>query len=142
MLKEIEMPPRLLNRVVHGASGNLALGAVEARARIEVERDIEPLVIEIEVGGGNKPRRLDAERKLQEVSVAHLAPRLDRSWHPVCRRAGRPSRTSPRGRVKYASLTATRHVGERSAIRIKQHSARSTPPDDPLKLSRRPIQQH
>ena len=137
MLKEIQVPPRLLDRVVHGASGGLALRTREARSRLEVELDVEALLVEIEVGGRDEPRRLDAERKLKQVSVAHLAPGLDRSWRPVCRRAGQPSRTSPQGARKGASLTAARHHGRRSAIRIKPHSDRSDTLNHPHKTSRR-----
>ena len=139
MLKEVQVPPDLLDRVVHGASGGLALRTLEARSRLEVELDVEALLVEVEVGGRDKPRRLDAERELQEVSVAHVAPGLDRSWHPVCRRAGRPSRTSPQRARKCASLTAARHNGERSAIRIKPHSDRSAAQNHPLRTSRRPF---
>jgi hypothetical protein len=34
VLEEVEMPPGFLDGVVHGASGGLALGAVEAGAGI------------------------------------------------------------------------------------------------------------
>ena len=68
------MPPRLLCGVVHRASGGFALGAVEAGAGLEVELDVETLVGSVEVGGGDEPRRRDAEGELEEVIVAHAAP--------------------------------------------------------------------
>src|SRR3990170_5156469 len=37
MLEEIKMPPGLLDRVVYGASGGLALGTLEGGSRLEIE---------------------------------------------------------------------------------------------------------
>ena len=74
MLEEVEVPPGLLDGVVHGASGGLALRAVEAGAGLEVELDVEALVGGVEVGRGDEPRRGDAEGELKEVIVAHAAP--------------------------------------------------------------------
>ena len=48
MLEEVEMPPRLLDGVVDGAALNLAFGTREARARLEVHFDVEPLLRLIE----------------------------------------------------------------------------------------------
>ena len=56
MLEEVEMPPLLLMGVVHGAAARLAIGAVEAAACLEVERDIEAPVDRVERGGGDEPR--------------------------------------------------------------------------------------
>jgi len=41
--------------VVHGATGGLALRAVEADAGLEVELDVEALVGGVEAGRGNEP---------------------------------------------------------------------------------------
>ena len=139
MLKEIQMPPRFFGGVVHGAIGGLALGTIEPAAGLEVERDVEALVVEIEVGGGDEPRRLDAERELQKMSVAHvghqgcgsiLAPSM-----PPCRVALKDKPPSG-GALKSASFTAARHDGKRSANSIKPHSDPSTAPDNPLRMSR------
>ncbi len=127
MLEEIEVPPRLLGGVVHGATVGVAVWAGEARAGFEVDADIEALLAAVEDGRCHEPGRGDAEGKLEEVVVAHVGARAGvRSWRPVCRRAGRPSRPSPRGRPKWPALTAARHVGLRSAIRIKLPSDRSS----------------
>ena len=62
-----------------------------------------------------------------QSSVHSAAPRtrsrirLSDPWLTVCRRAGRPSMTSPRGRAKCASLTAVHPDGFCSAMRIKTH---------------------
>ena len=74
MLEEVEVSPGLLGGVVHGAPGGLALRAIEARAGLEVELDIEALVGSVEVGRRDEPRRGDAEGELEEVIVAHAAP--------------------------------------------------------------------
>ena len=74
MLEEVEVSPGLLGGVVHGAPGGLALRAVEARAGLEVELDVEALVGSVEVGRRHEPRRADAEGELKEVIVAHAAP--------------------------------------------------------------------
>ena len=50
MLEEIKMPPRLLDGVVHSASGGLAFRTIEARAGLEVELDVEALLGGVEVG--------------------------------------------------------------------------------------------
>lgn len=76
MLEEVEMPPRLPGRVVHGAVGRLAVGAREPAARLEVDLDVEPLLRRVEVGGGHEPRRVDAEGKLEELGVAHVGARV------------------------------------------------------------------
>ena len=73
MLKEVEMAPLLLDRVVHRAAARLALRAVEAAACLEVECDVETPLGGIERGRGDEPRRRDAESKLEKVGVAHGA---------------------------------------------------------------------
>jgi hypothetical protein len=76
MLEEVEVPPGLLGDVVHGASGGLALRAIEAGAGLEVEPDVEAFVGSVEVGRRDEPRRGDAKGELKEVVVAHGAPEL------------------------------------------------------------------
>ena len=71
MLEEIQMPPRLLGGVVHRAIGGLAFGAGKARARFEVDLDVEPLVLRVEVGSRDEPRRVDVECKLEKLRIAH-----------------------------------------------------------------------
>ena len=114
MLKEIEMSPRFLDRVVYGAPGGFALRAVEAAACLEIELDVEALLAGVEGGGRHEPRRRDAERELKQVIVAHEAPleigagSILAPTMPPCRPAlkDKPSRAR-----KCASLTAARPVG-------------------------------
>jgi hypothetical protein len=60
VLKEIEVAPGLLHRVVHRAVGLAAIGA-EAAAYLEVDLDIEPLLLGVEVCCRHHPRRHQAE---------------------------------------------------------------------------------
>ena len=49
MLEEINVPPRLGDRVMHRASAGFALRALEAAAWLEVEPDVEALLGRVEV---------------------------------------------------------------------------------------------
>ena len=53
------------------ATVGIAVRTREAAARLEVDADIEPLLLSIEGGRRDEPRRGDAEGKLEEVIVAH-----------------------------------------------------------------------
>jgi hypothetical protein len=143
MLEEVEMAPGLLDRVMDGATVGLALGTDKAAAGREVELDVEALASRVERTGGDEPRRGDAEGQLKEIVVAHAGTSGvgtvgDRSSAPVCRRADRPSRTSPRRARKGASLTAVRPVDKRPAMRIKPHSGRSSGPHPPTQFVEEP----
>ena len=59
-------------------------------------------------------------------------------WLTVCRRAVRPSRTSPLGRAKCASLTAARPDDFRSAKRFRPQDDHPPFPTHPLDSSRSP----
>ena len=50
VLKEIEVAPGLFDGVVYRAVGLAAIGAGEAAPRLEVDLDIEPLLVGVEVG--------------------------------------------------------------------------------------------
>src|SRR5215510_9337295 len=111
VLKEIEVAPGLLYRVVHRAVGLAALGTGKPATGLEVDLDIEPLLVGVELGVHYHPRRHQAECELEQIDVAHgaLSSRLARRHRAAVLVAvkNKPSRA----RDPRAFLTATRHVG-------------------------------
>lgn len=75
--EEVEVTPCFLGGVVHRHAAGAALRAIEARARLEVEMDIEAALIIVEVGRRYEPGRCDPESKLKEVIVTHRAPSVE-----------------------------------------------------------------
>ena len=55
ILEEVEVAPCFLGGVVHRHAAGAALRAIEARARLEVEMDIEAALIIVEVGRRHEP---------------------------------------------------------------------------------------
>src|SRR5215472_8275835 len=110
VLKEIEVAPGLLHRVVHRAVGLAALGTGKAATGLEVDLDIEPLLVGVELGVHYHPRRHQAECELEQIDIAHGL-----SSCPVCRYRAAvlvAVKNKPlRARDPRAFLTATRHVG-------------------------------
>src|SRR5215475_14527294 len=110
VLKEIEVAPGLLHRVVHRAVGLAALGTGKAATGLEVDLDIQPLLVGVELGVHYHPRRHQAECELEQIDVAHGL-----SSCPVCRYRAAvlvADKNKPlRARDPRAFLTATRHVG-------------------------------
>jgi hypothetical protein len=78
VLEEVEMPPRLPRGVVDGAVGGLAVRTRKAPACFEVDLDVEALSCGVEVGGGDEPRRVDAEGKLEELGIEHVGTRVEK----------------------------------------------------------------
>src|SRR5262249_29954843 len=111
VLKEIEVAPGLLHRVVHRAVGLAALGTGKAATGLEVDLDIEPLLVDVEFGVHHHPRRHQAESELEQIDVAHgaLSSRLVRRHRAAVLVA---VKNKPlRARDPRAFLTATRNVG-------------------------------
>ena len=98
MLEEIQVPPGLLDGVVHRAVGLAALGTREAAAGLEVDLDVEPLPLGVEVGRRHHPRRHQAECELEQIDIAHGASPLA-PFAAIVPPSSRPSRTSPNGRA-------------------------------------------
>src|SRR5215510_7147005 len=101
----------LLHRVVHRAVGLAALGTGKPATGLEVDLDIEPLLVGVELGVHHHPRRHQAECELEQIDVAHLAlsSRLARRYRAAVLVA---VKNKPlRARDPRAFLTATRHVG-------------------------------
>ena len=71
MLEEVEVPPLLHGRVVHGTIGRAALRAWEAAAPGEVDLDIEATLVGVEGASLDHPRRDQPERQLHQIGVAH-----------------------------------------------------------------------
>src|SRR5215470_14999367 len=79
------------------AVGLAALGAGKPATGLEVDLDIEPLLVGVELGVHHHPRRHQAECQLEQIDIAHglsscpvAATVPPSSW---------PSRTSPCGRA-------------------------------------------
>ena len=87
MLEEVEMPPRLHRRVVHGAVSLGAMRTWETAASGEVDLDIEATRLGVEGAGFDHPRRDQPKSQLHQIGVAHRG----LSGRPVeprsCRRA-------------------------------------------------------
>ena len=73
MLEEVQMAPRLLDGVVHRAVALTALGAGKAAAGLEVDLDVEPLVLGVELGVRHHPGRHQPESELEQIDVAHMS---------------------------------------------------------------------
>ena len=69
MLEEVEMPPRLLLGVVHLAVGPLALWAREPRSLREVQDQLQPPRLTVEVDAHDAPRLLQPQSLLEEVRI-------------------------------------------------------------------------
>lgn len=71
VLKEVEMPPRLLRRVVRPAPRSSTLRARERRASLEVQEDVQPPMRRIELRPLDSPRCLQSECLLEKIDVPH-----------------------------------------------------------------------
>src|SRR5262247_1829807 len=96
VLEEIQMPPGLLDGVVHGTVGLATLGASKAAAGLEVDLDVEPPVLGVKVSRRHHPRRHQAEGELEQIDITHrLSPLARVRRHPAAVLAAvkdRPSR--------------------------------------------------
>src|SRR5450432_2533377 len=96
MLKEVQMPPRLLLGVLHRATRSLTLRAPEPGALPEVDPQIQPLALRIELDARDLPRLAQPERRLEEKKILRLhptAPIID-DQKPV-RQSTAPDATAP-----------------------------------------------
>jgi hypothetical protein len=71
MLEEVEMPPGFPRRVVGRTVGRAAGRTGEPAAGGEVDLDVEPMRLGVEVGAADGPRRGQGQRQLQQGCVAH-----------------------------------------------------------------------
>ena len=74
VLEEVEVPPRLVRRVVDRAGSLVALGTCEARSPGEVEVQVEAVAGGVEVHGHHSPRVLQSQRGLEQLQVVHDGP--------------------------------------------------------------------
>src|SRR5690606_28139248 len=74
VLKEVEMPPRLLRGVVRPAARNSTLRARERGASLEVQEDVQPPLRRVELRPVDSPRRLKPECLLEKIDVPHDDP--------------------------------------------------------------------
>jgi len=72
MLKEVQMPPRLLLGVMHLQPRPVALRAREPRSLREVEPQIQPLGLRVELDAQHLPRVAQPERGLEENKILRL----------------------------------------------------------------------
>ena len=82
--------------VMHGTVGLATLGASKAAAGLEVDLDVEPPVLGVEVSRRHHPRRHQAEGELEQIDITHrLSPLARVRRHPAAVLAAvkdRPSR--------------------------------------------------
>ena len=117
MLEEIEMAPRHLLGVVGGAVGGAAVRAGKAAARGEIDLDVEPLRLGIEVAAGHRPGRRQPQRHLQQLVsriAVPLVARPGRGWRRARRRQGRYA-PRKRGGLRPSLTAAVRGAGGRQA---------------------------
>jgi hypothetical protein len=100
------MPPRLLLRVLHRATRSLTLRAREPGSLREVDPQIQPLALTIELDARDLPRLAQPERCLEEKKILRLhptAPIID-DQKPV-RQSAAPDATHPqRGGAGYLHI--------------------------------------
>ncbi len=73
MLEEIQMAPAHGRGVMRGAAGGAALRAGKTAAGREVDMDVQPAGIGVEISPRHHPRRGQAEGQLQQMRVTHDA---------------------------------------------------------------------
>ena len=71
MLEEVQMPPRLVLRVVNRATLASALGAGEPAPARKIHMQIEPPVLDRKLATRHRPRRLQPKGQLEKIGVSH-----------------------------------------------------------------------
>ena len=72
VLKEVQVPPCLLNRVVHLAPPALTRWTAEGRALLEVHVNPELTQGDLKVGAGNQPRRDESKGGGEQRVGVHI----------------------------------------------------------------------
>jgi hypothetical protein len=94
VLKEVQMPPRLLLGIARLQPRPVALRAGERRPAREIDPQIQPLGFGIELDARDPPRFAQPERGLEEKKILRLHQRLPSST--IRSRSGnQPDRTLP-----------------------------------------------
>jgi hypothetical protein len=100
MLKEIQMTPRLLLRVMDPAPVSAALRAREPRALREIDPQIQPLARRIELDADYLPRVMKTKRSLKQAQIVHhRLPSSPIRSQQTSSRAGRYPPRMPRSRI-------------------------------------------
>jgi hypothetical protein len=74
MLEEVQVPPRLLLGVLHRATHPLTLRAREPRALLEIDPQIQPLALRIELDARDLPRVAQPQHCLEQKKILRLHP--------------------------------------------------------------------
>ena len=74
MLKEVEMPPCLLLRVVDPATCASAFSAGEPATGRKIHVQIETTVFDRKLGSHHLPRRRQTQGQLEKIGVSHPFP--------------------------------------------------------------------
>src|SRR5208283_4121154 len=71
MLEEVQMPPRLVLRVVNRTTLASALRAGEPAPTRKIHVQIEPTILDRKLGSRHHPRRLQPKGQLEKIGVSH-----------------------------------------------------------------------
>jgi hypothetical protein len=71
MLEEIQMPPRIVLRVVNRASVTPASRSSEPAPAWKIHVQIKPTVLRVELAARHRPRRRKPKRQLKKIGVSH-----------------------------------------------------------------------
>ncbi len=93
MLEEVEVAPGFPLGVEWRTVGRAATGAGEAATGREVDLDVNPASLGVEIAAGHRPWRGQAQRHLHQCGVTHgqslHAARPERAWRRARHRQGR-----------------------------------------------------
>src|SRR5208283_2763779 len=71
VLEEVQMPPRLVLRVVNRATLAAALRAHKPAPTPKIYVQIEPTILDRKLAARHHPRRLQPKRQLEKIGVSH-----------------------------------------------------------------------
>src|SRR5208337_1895984 len=118
MLEEVQMPPRLVLRVVNCTTLASALSAGEPAPTRKIHVQIEPTILDRKLATRHRPRRLQPKGQLEKIGVSHP---LTINSIPTDR-----SPSEPRKRP-YPLLSARSLVDDANATPCEQGIARLIP---------------
>ena len=73
MLEEVQVAPSALAGVMDLAAGNIAFGASEPGAPLEIDAPLKPTLTGIEGGLDHPPRRRQPQGGLEKLGISHRA---------------------------------------------------------------------
>jgi hypothetical protein len=107
MLEEVQVAPSALAGVMDLAAGNIAFGASEPGAPLEIDAQLKPTLTGIEGGLDHPPRRRQPQSGLEQLGISHRATVRDAKNQLPTQNGEEPeSRSAPRVRETTAGRTS------------------------------------